>query len=69
MKLIKKAIPAKLHIPKDQADGRWFVYYSFQNPKIEKMERFKVYDGFSDCKTIEERHIHGKRSHHKSIRN
>jgi hypothetical protein len=61
MKPQKKAITAKVHILKDPATGRWFVYYSFRNPATDKLERFKAYEGFSELKSYDERQAHGKK--------
>ncbi len=42
-------------------NGRWFVFFSFRNPQTDKMQRFKVYDGFHQLPTISQRTEHGKR--------
>lgn len=38
-------------------DKQWFVYYSVRNPRTNKMERFRMYDGFTGLST-EEKHRH-----------
>jgi integrase len=35
------------------------VFYSFRNPATGKMVRFRIYEGFADCKTKEEKTQHG----------
>lgn len=39
-------------------DESWFVFYSYRNPKSDKMQRFRVYDGFKALKTAGERRHH-----------
>ena len=39
---------------------QWFVYFSFRNPKSDKMQRFKIYDGFTDCRTKKAKYAHAE---------
>lgn len=40
---------------------KWYVEYSYRNPRTGKMERPRVYSGFDKCSTPEERYAYAKR--------
>ena len=40
---------------------QWFVEYSCRNPHTDEMKRFRIYEGFSELKTAEERYVHANK--------
>ncbi len=58
---IKTVTVPKLFIPKKDPSQEWFVTFSYLHPETGKFKRFRVYEGFYQCKTNEERLAHGKR--------
>jgi integrase len=55
----KLAIMPRLHNYDGDTSKQWFVFYSFRNPKSGKMQRFRIYEGFTTLKTAEEKTQHG----------
>jgi hypothetical protein len=53
----KIAILPKLYDANGDIRKTWFVYYSFRNPATDKMERFKLFEGFKLLKTKKERYM------------
>lgn len=51
----KLVILPKLNDCSGDPDKQWFVYYSVRNPRTNKMERFRIYDGFTGLSTQEKR--------------
>lgn len=47
MKSIKLIILPKLNDAGEDLSKKWFVYYSVRDPRTNKMQRFKEYDGLS----------------------
>ncbi|MFV0329523.1 MAG: tyrosine-type recombinase/integrase [Dysgonomonas sp.] len=41
-------------------NASWYIEYSFRDEKIDKLERFRIYEGFSSLTTVEERYKHAK---------
>lgn len=58
---IKTATIPRLSIPKKNPSQEWFVTFSYMHPETGKMKVFKVYEGFYQCKSHEERLAHGQR--------
>lgn len=40
---------------------QWHIYFSARNPKTGKMKRFRIYDGFTDCRTKKEKYAHAEK--------
>jgi integrase len=40
---------------------QWYVYFTYCNPATNKMERFRLYSGFTQCKTKKEKKAHAKK--------
>jgi len=57
----KIAILPKLYDANGNIKKRWFIYFSYRNPKDNKMKRFKVYDGFATLYTKKERYAHAEK--------
>ena len=56
------AILPKLYIPKSSAKQQtWYVYFSYISPLTNKMERFRIWEGFSELKTRSEKEHYGKK--------
>jgi integrase len=51
----KLVILPKLNDCHGDTDKQWFVYYSVRNPRTNKMERFRIYDGFTGLSGEEKR--------------
>lgn len=51
----KKIILPKLNDCGGNLSKQWYIEYSVRNPKNDKMERFRIYEGFKELKTAEER--------------
>jgi integrase len=49
----KIAILPKLHSYGGDTSKQWFVFYSYRNPASGKMQRFRVYEGFTERATAE----------------
>jgi integrase len=64
MKPIQKkeatAYKAKLNTCGNDLSKQWFVYFSYKNLETGKYKRFKVYEGFTERKTIEEKLQYGQ---------
>ncbi len=58
---IKTATVPRLYIPKKNPSQDWFVAFSYVHPEAGKMKVFKVYEGFYQCKSHEERLAHRQR--------
>ncbi len=43
------------------AKKQWFVYYSYRNPADNKMVRFRLYDGFTECRTKKAKYAHAEK--------
>ena len=39
---------------------KWYVSYSFRNPETDKMTRFRVYQGFSERRTVQAKRMYGR---------
>jgi hypothetical protein len=63
MKTVKTKIAttARLYNGGSNLSKRPFVFYQFQDFETVKMQRFKVYKGFAQCKTLEEIRLHGNK--------
>lgn len=48
----KIIILPRLHTFNGDASKQWFVYYSYRDPNTGKMKRFRIYDGFSQYKSV-----------------
>ncbi len=57
----KLIILPKLHDCGGKCNGEWFIFYSFRDPVSAKMRRFKEYEGFKDCKSLDEKYAVGKK--------
>lgn len=57
----KEVILPKLNHCNGDITKQWFVYYSVLNPASGKMKCFRIYNGFSDLKTVDERQKHGNK--------
>lgn len=57
----KGAIAAKLHDAGGELTARWFVYYSILDPLTGKFKRIKVYEGFAQCKSLEDKRKNAKK--------
>ena len=58
MKRTKLCILPKLNHCSGDIAKQWFIYYSFRDPRDNKMKRFKIYEGFADCPTAESKYKH-----------
>lgn len=47
-----------LPLAKKYTDGRWYVEYSVRNPHTDLMVRFRVFEGFSNCKDDQEKCVY-----------
>ena len=61
MKRQKVIILPQLNDCKGDLLGNWFIYYSCRNPKTGRMERLRVYNGFSGIPTAAGRHKHAEK--------
>jgi integrase len=59
MKREKLCILPKLHDWNGDVRKQWFVFFSYRNPADNKMKRFRIYDGFTDCRTKKAKLEHG----------
>jgi integrase len=59
MKREKLCILPKLHDWNGDIRKQWFVFFSYRNPADGKMKRFRIYDGFTDCRTKKAKLEHG----------
>jgi hypothetical protein len=57
----KGAIAAKLHDAGGDLTARWFVYYSILDPLTGKFKRVKIYEGFAQCKSLEDKRKNAKK--------
>lgn len=57
----KIATTARLYDGGGDTSKRPFVYYHFKNPETGKMQRFREYEGFAQCKTLEAIRLHGNK--------
>jgi Site-specific recombinase XerD len=57
----KKIILPKLNDCGGDLTKQWYIEYSVRNPKDDNMERFRIYEGFKDLKTAEERRVYAER--------
>lgn len=60
MKRNKICILPKIYDCAGDAKKQWFIFYSYRNPATNKMVRFRVYDGFTDCHTKKAKYEHGE---------
>lgn len=56
MKRKKLAILPKLYDANGSLERPWFVFYSYRNPKSDKMIRFRVYDGINNLQKADARY-------------
>jgi integrase len=61
MNRTKICILPKLYNCNGNAQKQWFVYYSYCNPANNKMTRFRVYDGFTECYTKKAKNAHAEK--------
>ena len=61
MKRNKICILPKLYDCGGNAKKQWFIYYSYKNPANNKMVRFRIYDGFTECYTKKAKYEHGEK--------
>lgn len=61
MKRQKICILPKLNDCGGDMGKKWFVFYSYRNPANNKMYRFRVYDGFTECKSKKAKHAHARK--------
>lgn len=54
----KIAILPKLNDANGNMKSRWFIYFSFRDPKDNVMKRFKIYDGFATIYNRKARYEH-----------
>ncbi len=57
----KVLILPRLHDHNGDLSKQWFVFYSYRNPGSGKMERFRLYDGFTEKKSNRAKRNHAKR--------
>lgn len=57
----KICILPKLNDCGGDARKQWFVYFSHRNPANNKMCRFRLYDGFTQCKTKKAKYAHAEK--------
>ena len=51
----KYCILPKIYKPSGSENGQWFVFYSIRDDYSGKLKRFRVYEGFAACKSVEEK--------------
>jgi integrase len=39
---------------------QWYIFFSYRDAQSDKMKRFKIYKGFTDCRTKKDKYQHGK---------
>jgi integrase len=61
MKRNKICILPKLYDCGGDQRKQWFIYYSYKNPANNKMVRFRIYDGFTECYTKKSKYEHGEK--------
>ena len=61
MKRNKICILPKLYDCGGDPRKQWFIYYSYKNPANNKMTRFRVYDGFTECYTKKSKYEHSEK--------
>ena len=61
MKRNKICILPKLYDCGGDPRKQWFIYYSFKNPANNKMTRFRIYDGFTECYTKKAKYEHSEK--------
>lgn len=61
MKRNKICILPKLYDCGGDVRKQWFIYYTFRNPANNKMVRFRVYDGFTECHTKKAKYEHAEK--------
>ncbi|MBW6491856.1 MAG: site-specific integrase [Lentimicrobium sp.] len=54
----KEVLLPKIYKGNGTSDSQWFIYYSILKPGSGTMVRFRIYDGFKELKTIEEKEAH-----------
>lgn len=57
----REVILPKLNDCRGDITRQWFIYYSVLNPATGKMKCFRVYEGFTECKTADEKRRHGRK--------
>lgn len=57
----REVILPKLNDCRGNITRQWFVFYSVLNPATGKMKCFRVYNGFTELRTAEERRQHGRK--------
>lgn len=60
MKRNKICILPRLYDCGGDLKKQWFIFYSCKNPANNKMTRFRVYDGFTDCHTKKAKYSHAE---------
>lgn len=55
MKRKKIAILPEINNCSGDLSKKWFIYFSYRDPRNDKMKRFKVYEGLHKIKTFEDR--------------
>lgn len=60
MKREKLIILPRLHDYNGDIRKQWFVFFSYRNPASGKMQRFRIYDGFTECRTKKAKQEHGE---------
>jgi len=56
----KIAILPQLYDANGNIKKKWHVYFSYRNPKTNKMHRFRIYDGFATLYTKKARYAHAE---------
>lgn len=56
-----KFVLPKLNDRRGDLSKSWYVEYSYRDEKTDKLERFRIYEGFSSLSTKEERYIHAEK--------
>jgi len=57
----KIAILPKLYDGNGDIRKKWFVYFSYRNPRDNKMTRFRIFEGFGTLFTKKERYAHSQK--------
>jgi integrase len=57
----KICILPKLNDCNGDARKQWFVFFSYRNPASNKMIRFRLYDGFTECRTKKAKYAHAEK--------
>lgn len=52
----KMIILPKLNDQGGDLSKKWFVFYSYRNPKTDKMQQFRIYKGLKECKSRKTRY-------------